>query len=163
MTMNPILTRTSFLALSVLLLAGVVVAAKQPPREFFGLRIGMDEETARERLRRVARQDKEEREAEGEGEQEVWLFKGNSKYSYVLAKFNREHRLSWITVVARPKRVRYSDIASLDLATKATDGINYSYKWKVPASRLQPAIIIIARGSDTKFLTSYSVYPTVSP
>ena len=155
--------KTSIVGLLVMVIASAALAARQPPREFFGLRIGMDEETARERLRRVASQDKEEREAEGEGEQEVWLFKGNSKYNYVLAKFNREHRLSWITVMARPKRVRYSDIASLDLATKATDGINYSYKWKVPASRQQPAIIIIARGSDTKFLTSYSVYPTVSP
>ena len=67
-----------------------------------------------------------------------------------------------ITVVAHPKRVRYADIASLDLATKATDGINYSYKWKVPATKQQPAVIIIARGSDTRFLTSYSVYQTVS-
>ena len=138
---------------------GVAAAPKQPPRNFFGLHIGMEEERAHERLRRIARQDKEEREREREGEQEVWLFKGKTKYNYVLAKFNQD-RLSWMTVVARPKRVRYSDIASLDLATKATDGINFSYKWKVPATKQQPAVIIIARGSDKEFLTSYSVYPT---
>jgi hypothetical protein len=68
--------------------------------------------------------------------------------------------LSWITAVAHPNRVRYADIASFELATKATDGINYSYKWKVTASKQQPAFLIIARGSSAEFITSYSVYPT---
>jgi hypothetical protein len=138
----------------------VAVSPRQPPREFFGLRLGMSEETVRSRLRRIAKQQKEEREEEEGGEQEVWIFKRDAKYNYLLVKFNKEHRLNWMTVVAHPKLVSYADIASVELATKATDGINYSYKWKVEASKQQPGYLIIARGSSDEFLTSYSVYPT---
>jgi hypothetical protein len=131
---------------------------RQPPRDFFGLRLGMKEETARSRLRKIARQEKEEREEEEGGEQEVWILKRDPEFKYVLVKFSREHHLNWITAVANPKRIRYADIASLDLATKATDGINYSYKWKIETRKRQPAFMIIARGADGEFLTSYSVY-----
>lgn len=139
---------------------GVVTAAKQPPREFFGLRLGMSEETALSRLREIATQQQEGSKEGRSGKRGVWTLKRDSKFNYLLVKFNKEHSLTWITVVAHPKRVRYSDIASLKLATKATDGINYSYKWKVEASAEQAAFLIIARGSNSKFLTSYSVYPT---
>jgi hypothetical protein len=61
-------------------------------------------------------------------------------------------------MVAHPNRVRYSDIGGLEEATKATDGINYSYKWKVAATKQQHSYLIIARGNDPEFLTSYSVY-----
>lgn len=137
-----------------------VATAKQPPREFFGLRLGMSEEAVRGRLRKIAKQQKEEREEEEGGEQEVWILKRDSKYDYLLVKFTKEHRLNWMTIVAHPKSVRYADIASVELATKATDGINYSYKWKVEKSEQQAGYLIIARGSSDEFLTSYSVYPT---
>jgi hypothetical protein len=133
-------------------------SSKQPPRDFFSLRIGMNEEMVRRRLHKIARQEKEEREEEEGGEQEVWILKRDPRFRYLLVKFSRDHCLNWITVVANPKRVRYGDLANLDLATKATDGINYSYKWKVETSNQQPAFLIIARGSDVEFLTSYSVY-----
>jgi hypothetical protein len=134
--------------------------SKQPPREFFGLLLGMNEESVRSRLRKIATQQKEEREGEEGGEQEVWILKRDAKYNYLLVKFTKEHRLNWITVVAHPKRVRYSDLAPVDSATKATDGINFSYKWKVETTRQQPGYLIIARGSSDEFLTSYSVYFT---
>lgn len=140
--------------------ATIQAPAKQPPREFFGLRLGMSEEAVRSRLRKIAKQQKEEREEEEGGEQEVWILKRDTKFNYLLVKFNKEHRLNWMTVVAHPKLVRYADLAGLELATKATDGINYSYKWKVETSKQQPGYLIIARGSSDEFLTSYSVYPT---
>jgi hypothetical protein len=132
----------------------------QPPREFFRLRLGMGEEAVRRRLRKIATQQKEEREEEEGGEQEVWILKRDTKFNYLLVKFNKEHRLNWMTVVAHPKLVRYADLASIELATKATDGINFSYKWKVEKTAQQPGYLIIARGSSEEFLTSYSVYPT---
>jgi len=148
------------LLLSVIVSA-VVSPAKQPPREFFGLSLGMNEETVHRRLRKIATQQKEEKEREEGGEQEVWILKRDSKFNYLLTKFSNEHRLTWITVVAHPNRVRYTDIASLELATKATDGINYSYKWTVTATKQHPAFLIIARGSTPDFLTSFSVYPII--
>ena len=146
--------------LLVLVSAGVVTAAKQPPREFFGLRLGMSEETARHRLRKIARQEKEEREEEEGGEQEVWILKRDSRFNYLLTRFNREHRLVLITVVAHPNRVRYADIGSAKDAAVATDGMNYSYKWKVEPGKRERPLILIARGSSPEFLTSYSLYFT---
>ena len=138
--------------------AGSAAAAQKPTREVFGLRLGMSEEAVHERLRKIARQQKEEKEEEEGGEQEVWILRPDAKFNYLLTRFNEEHRLILLTVVAQPQQVRYADVASLNDATKATDGLNYSYKWKVAATKQQPAFLIIARGSEAEFLTSYSLY-----
>jgi hypothetical protein len=136
----------------------VAAGAQRAPRAPFGLRLGMSEEAAKERLRKIATQQKEEREEEEGGEQEVWIFKQDPKYNYLIAKFSREHLLILITVVARPQQVRYGDVANLDTAAKASDGQNYSYKWKVEPGKGARAYVINARGSSPEFLTSYSVY-----
>jgi hypothetical protein len=143
--------------LSTLLLV-TVQAAREPTREVFGLRLGMNEETVHKGMRRIATQQKEEREEEEGGEQEVWVLKKDLRYNYLLTKFNREHRLILVTVVAHPNRVRYSDLGETKDATVATDGINYSYKWKIPAQKDERAVLLIARGGNAEFLTSYSLY-----
>jgi len=133
-------------------------APAKPSREVFGLRLGMSEESVHKRMRKIATQQKEEREEEEGGEQEVWVLKKDSRYNYLLTKFSREHRLILVTVVAHPNRVRYSDIGETKDATVATDGINYSYKWKIAAQGKERAVLLIARGSNAEFLTSYSLY-----
>jgi hypothetical protein len=130
------------------------------PRTFFGLRLGMDEEVAHERLKRIATQQKEEKEDEEGGEQEVWILKRDKRFNYLMARFDREHRLMLLTVVARPKQVRYAEVTNLKLAVKATDGINYSYKWKVEPGRNVRPFTINVRGNSPEFLNSYSVYFT---
>jgi hypothetical protein len=120
----------------------------------------MTEEAAHQRLRKIARQEKEEKQKEEGGEQEVWILKRDAKYSYLITRFSREHRLVLITVVARPQRARYSDLGKLKDAAKATDGQNYSYKWKVERGKEARGYVVIARGSHPEFLTSYSVYFT---
>ena len=130
------------------------------PQTFFGLRLGADEEVVHERLRRIATQQKEEKEEAEGGEQEVWILKRDKRFNYLIARFDREHRLVLLTVVARPQRVRYSEVANLKLATKATDGMNYSYKWKVEPGRNGRPFTINARGNSPEFLNSYSVYYT---
>jgi poly-D-alanine transfer protein DltD len=132
--------------------------AQRAPRPPFGLRLGMSEEAAQERLRKIATKQQEEREEEEGGEQEVWILKQDAKYNYLIAKFSSEHRLILITVVARPNQMRYADLASLNTASKASDGQNYSYKWKVELGKGERAYVINARGSSPEFLTSYSVY-----
>ncbi|MEP6743734.1 MAG: hypothetical protein ABJB61_14650, partial [bacterium] len=133
-------------------------APAKPSREAFGLRLGMSEEAVHKRMRKIAKQQKEEREEEEGGEQEVWVLKKDARFNYVLTKFSREHRLIFVTVVAHPSRVRYSDLGETKEATVATDGINYSYKWKIPAQAKERAALLIARGSSAEFLTSYSLY-----
>lgn len=150
----------SSLLLFIVVAANSKTGPKKPPREVFGLRLGMSEDSVHRRMRKIATQQKEEREGEEGGEQEVWILKRDAKFNYLLTKFNREHRLMFITVVAHPNRVRYGDIASVDEAIKATDGISYSYKWKVEPSKQQRGYLLIARGSSPQFLTSYSLYYT---
>jgi hypothetical protein len=149
------------LLLSLLLLlifSGVQAALAKPSREVFGLRLGMSEESVHKRMRKIATQQKEEREEEEGGEQEVWILKKDARYNYLLTKFNREHRLILVTAVAHPNRVRYSDLGETKDATVATDGMNYSYKWKITAQGKERAALLIARGSSAEFLTSYSLY-----
>jgi len=148
----------SFLLLLTFVVTASPVSAKRV-RDLFGLKIGMSEESVHKKLKKIATQQKEEKEKEEEGEQEVWSLKKDDRFDYILTRFNREHRLTLITVVARPNRVRYSDVADTKEATVASDGRNYSYRWKVEREGRQPPYLLIARGSSSEFLTSYSLYP----
>jgi hypothetical protein len=144
--------------LLLLVCSGARAVPTKPSREVFGLRLGMSEDSVHKRMRRIATQQKEEREEEEGGEQEVWILKKDSRYNYLLTKFSREHRLILVTVVAHPSRIRYSDLGETKDATVATDGMNYSYKWKIAAQGKESAVLLIARGSNAEFLTSYSLY-----
>ena len=150
----------TFLLSGLLLLLVVegIAAPAQPSRDVFGLRLGMNEETVHKRMRKISTQQKEEREEEEGGEQEIWILKKDPRYQYVLTKFSREHRLILVTVMAQPNRVKYSDLGDVKSATVASDGMNYSYKWKLPAQRKESALMVIARGGNADYLTSYSIY-----
>lgn len=152
-------SRTTILSLLLLFLAGdtVVVFAKKPPRDVLGLRIGMTEQAAHKRLRKIATQERRKRKKDGE--QEIWILKNDSRFEYLLTRFNREHQLTLIMVVAHPNRIKYTDIATVNEATVATDGRNFSYRWKIDRSGDRPASLLIARGSSSEYLTSYSFYP----
>lgn len=152
--------RKLFLINLLLLLTfnGIQAAPAKLSREVFGLRLGMSEEAVHKHMRKIATQQKEEREEEEGGEQEVWILKKDARYNYLLTKFSHEHRLILVTAVAHPSRVRYSDLGETKDATVATDGMNYSYKWKIPAQGKERAVLLIARGSSAEFLTSYSLY-----
>ena len=154
-----VFTKLRTLLLITLFLLIVPTAESAPVKpEVFGLRIGMSEESVHKRMRKIARQEKEEREEEEEGEQEVWVLKKDLRYHYILTKFSRDHRLILVTVMTHPNQVKYADLGDLKSATLATDGTNYSYKWKLPAQGKESALLIVARGSNADFLTSYSVY-----
>ena len=152
-------TSIFFLLIShALVMQEVTASAQRVPGQPLGLQLGMSEESAHQQLKKIASQQKEEREEEEGGEQEVWILKNDAKFSYVIAKFSSEHRLILFTAVARPQQVRYSDLANLNTAAKASDGHNYSYKWKVEPGKGARAYVINARGNSPEFLTSYSVY-----
>jgi len=155
--------RIIYSILTLIVTLGVVESAPRVsalPRTFFGVQLGMDEEVVHERLERIATQQKEAKEEEEGGAQEVWILKRDKRFNYLMARFDREHRLILLTVVARPRQVKYADVANLKLAAKATDGINYSYKWKVDPGKNARPFTINARGNSPAFLNSYSVYFT---
>lgn len=148
----------------LLLIMPIVDASQKPPRaEVLGLRLSMLEDEVRERLAKIGEQQKEERESEGEGEQEVWLLnpKLEKSLDYLVVKFDRNHRLHFIIAVARKEaRVRYADVLDLQKAKRVTDGSghNFSFTWKIAAEGAQPASQIVARGSDSQYLTSYTIF-----
>lgn len=144
--------------LILFLISSTQAEPKKPSREVFGLRLGMPEDAVHKRLRKIATQKEEEREEEEGAEQELWIMKKDVRYNYLLTKFSREHRLILVTVVAHSNRVRYSDLGETKDATVVTDGMNYSYKWKIAAQGKERAVLLIARGSSGEYLTSYSVY-----
>jgi hypothetical protein len=148
-----------FIFLLMLLAAARVQAGpNHPPREAFGVRPGMNEEAVHRRLKKIATQQKEEKEEEGEGEQEVWVLKKDSRFDYLLVRFDARHELWLITVVARKDAgVRYSDLGALENAKHATDGRNVTYRWNVSAKGKQAGYVVIARGSNPDTLASYSI------
>ena len=144
---------TTCLAL-LLLIVPVANAASQKPRaEVLGLRLGMLEDEVRERLAKIGEQQKEERESEGEGEQEVWLLnpKMEKSLDYLVVKFDRNHRLHFIIAVARKDaRLQYADVVDLKAAKRVTDGSgrNFSFTWKIAAEGVQPASVIVFRANQ---------------
>ncbi len=144
----------------VLLLLGYLPATAKP-RELLGLRLGMSEDAVRDRLRKIGTQREEEKEKEvKKEEQEVWILDRHRKFDYLVARFDDQHRLSFVTVVVRKEaRMRYSEVAKVKDARHATDGRNHTYTWTVAGGSKQAGYRVVARGSDPEFLTSYSLYP----
>jgi hypothetical protein len=138
---------------------GAIVEAKPPPSDVLGLRLGMNEEEVHERLEKIAKQREEEEGGRREEEQEIWILRNDRRLDYLLVRFGAEEKLVLITVVARRNaRLRYRDLGDLKSARQATDGKNYSYTWRVEAQGNAPAYGVVARGSNAKYLTSYSLY-----
>ena len=140
-------------------IAAAKEAAREPQPGVLGIRLGMKEEAARRRLRQIAEQMKEEKEAEGEGEQEIWTLRDKRRFDYLLVRFDNNETLWSLTAVVRPSaRMKYSELGDLKSAREQTDGRNYTYTWTVPArGRTRPGYVVAARGSDPQYLTSFSI------
>jgi hypothetical protein len=148
-------TTSALLLLLVILEVGA--ATRNPRSDMLGLRLGMGEEAAHRRLRKIARQQKEEEDGEREGAQEVWLLRDH-RLAYLILRFDHQHELWFMTAVVRQgSHVLYSELADLKSASQATDGRNYTYTWKVNRGARQPGYVVVARGSDPNYLTSYSI------
>jgi len=161
--MKPTIAMRKLIALGLFLLlmgsSGVYAETKVPRHEVLGISLGMSEEAVRERLRKIAEQQKEEREKEGEGEQEVWTLRHDKRFDYLIVRFDKEHRLWFMTAVVRKDhRMLYSDVADIKSARQQTDGRNYTFTWIVPSRGHVPRYAVVARGSDPQYLTSYSIY-----
>ena len=140
-----------------LVILDVGAAAKNPRGDILGVRIGTSEETAHRRLRKIGRQQKEDKDSESEGEQEVWLLR-DRRLDYLVLRFNREHKLWHLTVVARQgSHVLYSELGDIKNANHATDGRNHTYTWTVNKHGNQAGYVVVARGGDPSYLTSYSM------
>lgn len=130
------------------------VVAQHPKREVLGLKLGMTENSAHSRLQKIATWQKPDRKKR----LEVWILKSNPTYNYLIVKF-KESRLIFIqAVVHSTARVRYDDLGSLAQAVTRSDGHTHTYEWKIKPRGNKAGYLLIARGSNSEFLTSYSIY-----
>ncbi len=145
--------------LTLLLTAGVSVAAagreNRPRRDIIGLRLGMSKEDAHSRLQKIGTLQREER-----GRQEVWEVRA-PYFSHVIVGFDKQSRIRFVTAVAREggERMRYADVASLKKARQEGDASanNYNYVWKLAAHGKEPKGLVMARGRDPQYLSTYSI------
>src|SRR5215831_7144799 len=105
----PRMTKSCAIALLFLLVILNVEAAPRNPRSnVLGLRLGMGEDAAHRRLKRISHQQNEDKESEGE--KEVWLLR-DRRLAYVILRFNSRRELWHITVVVREgSKLRYDEL-----------------------------------------------------
>jgi hypothetical protein len=104
------------------------------------------------------KEEKKEEEEEG-GEEEIWMLKNNPNYESLIVGFDRKHLVRYITVFTGKSggKVRYTDIGNVKEAKFESNPSNYRYTWDVPAKGKTPRFLVIARGTNQDFLSSYSI------
>lgn len=125
--------------------------------EVLGLRLEMSKAEAQKRLQEIGKFVRDERKR-----QEIWEVK-DDHFSHVILGFDAKDMLRYITAVAREdkdaKRVEYSAIGDVEQAHQAGDPAikNYNYEWRLAAAKGSAEALVIARGRDDKFLSTYSL------
>jgi hypothetical protein len=148
--------RLMIASLMILVAAGshFAVLAKDPTREVLGLRLGMSEQSARNRLTKIATWQKPDRKKR----LEVWVLKGDPTYRFLIVKFKESQLIFVQAVVNETAHVRYDELGSLAQAVNRSDGHTHTYEWKVKPRAKQAGYLLIARGTNSEFVTSYSLY-----
>src|SRR5436305_10701975 len=117
------------LPLLILLLRGLdgFAASHQPAPRILGIHLGMKYADAHTRLTRIGHF-----KSEDEG-QEVWTLNNDKHYQYAIVGFDRERKVRYVTVLARPdgQAVNYEDVGDLAQATRAGQPGNLRYTWKL--------------------------------
>lgn len=148
-------------AVFVLLFAAGIFAGQSPQPSILGVKLGMKEEAVRKLLRKIGKQQKEEKKEEEEegGEEEIWNLSGNENYDSLIVGFDAEHLVRYVSVFAGKKtsKIGYGDLGDLKTARFESNPSNYRYTWDVPSNGKNPHYLVIARGTDKQFLSSYSI------
>jgi len=157
--------RASLLIIVVTLLAGASPArAGKLPREILGIRPGMTEHEAEERLERIATKNPE-RERGGEAEEgETWTLRDHPLFTYVYLAIDGTGHVRVVQAFghATGRRLHYSDLGDLRKARRLGFWI---YRWDVPSRGHEPSRIIVARGTDSTYVGNYfiSYWPSREP
>ena len=126
-------------------------------RDILGISLSMPKADAQKRLQEIGKFVRDERKR-----QEIWEVR-DERFSHVIVGFDAKETLRFVTAVAREdkeaKRPRYTEIGDVQKARQAGDPAikNFNYEWAVPAAEGAPEMLIIARGRDPEFLTTYSL------
>jgi hypothetical protein len=141
------------LAIVILALMPSWAKGSEPAPEILGVRLGMDHAKAHARLTKLA-QFKSEDER-----QEVWTLRQDKRYQYLIVGFDREHKVRYVTAVARPRgqSVDYNTIGDLASAERREAPGNIRYIWRPKKHENDLEFLIIARGQEPHRLSMYSV------
>ena len=155
MKMYPLVRASSLLLASVVLCAPL--AAAEIKRDILGLRLNMTKAEAETRLKEIGTFVRDERKG-----QQIWALR-DDRFSHVILGADKEGRLRFVTAVAhegeKAKRMRYSDIGDTGKARQAGDPAinNFNYEWSLPEEKDAPEMLVIARGRDAEFLSTYTL------
>ncbi len=131
---------------------------RAPRTDLAGVRPGQSEDAAHAQLERRGATTTGEREEHDRDERhETWTFRRGGPWGYVALGLGEDGRVRWVTAFARPtgrSRTRYDEIGPLDRAQRTG---NVVYLWRVPGHGGIPAYTLIARGTDSLYVSSVSL------
>jgi hypothetical protein len=136
---------------------GAISAERELTRDILGIRLAMPKDVVQKRLQEIGKFVRDERKR-----QQIWEVR-DSSFSHVIVGFDANDRLRYVTAVAREdaeaKRIKYADIGDTEAARQAGDVAikNFNYEWTLSASKENTAGLVIARGRDPEFLSTYSL------
>jgi len=124
--------------------------AKARPSDLLGLVPGMSDRDAEHRLEKIGVVVRGQDRAK-----QTWKLR-DSRYEYVIIRFDGEWKLQWATAFAREggRRVRYADLGEL---ANATHTGQHFYTWVIPGKRAVGSWSLVARGGDPIYLDSISI------
>ena len=127
--------------------------SRPPAPEILGIRLGMDYAKAHTLLTRLGRFKSEDER------QEVWALRRDKRYEYLIVGFDRDHKVRYVTALARPQGepVDYSSIGDLTDAEHAGTTGNVRYIWRSKKHPDSLEYIVIAKGQAPHRLAMYSV------
>lgn len=130
-----------------------VAAARTPAPEILGIRLGMKYANAHVRLTKLGRF-----KSEDEG-QEVWTLNSDKHYQYAIVGFDRDRKVRYVTVLARPdgQPVNYEQIGDITAATRTGQTGNLRYTWKLNNEKEHFEYLAIAAGKDAHHLDRFSI------
>ena len=134
-------------------IATATAAASQPAPEILGIRLGMKYAEAHSRLARIGHF-----KSEDEG-QEVWTLNQDKHYQYAIVGFDRDRKVRYVTVLARPdgQPVNYQDIGNLAQASRTGQPGNLRYTWKLSDRKNHFEYVAIVAGKDPHRLDRYTI------
>jgi hypothetical protein len=127
--------------------------SRPPAPEILGIWLGMDYAKAHTLLTKLGHFKSEDER------QEVWVLRRDKRYEYLIVGFDRDHKVRYVTALARPdgEPVDYNSIGDLRDAEHTGITGNVRYVWRPKKYQDSLEYTAIARGQAPHRLAMYSV------
>jgi hypothetical protein len=132
-------------------------AERELKRDILGIHLAMPKDAVQKRLEEIGKFVRDERKR-----QQIWEVR-DSSFSHLIVGYDAKDRLRYVTAVAREDndagRVKYADIGDINAARQAGDVAikNFNYEWTLTPDKNNKAGLVIARGRDPQYLSTYSL------